>query len=121
MPVVKLEIVEAPDWTRPRDLAQRVADAMAGVLAAAPESVWVRVSTIPAADYAENGGPPGAAAPIFITILERDPPQGAALAAEVAALTNALAFACGRPESDIHLIYEPPGRGRVAFGGRLVT
>jgi len=81
MPVIKLEIVEAPGWTRPRDLAQRVAGAMAEALAAAPESVWVRVSTIAAADYAENGGPPGDAAPIFVTILEREPPDGEALAA----------------------------------------
>lgn len=121
MPILKVEIVESPGWSRPRNLARRVADAVAEALGATPQSVWVRVSAITADDYAENGGVPADAAPVFVTIIEKEPPHGAALVAEVAALTNAVASACARTEGDIHLVYEPPGRDRVAFGGRLVT
>lgn len=121
MPLLKVEIVETPGWSRPTGLARRIADAVAEALGATPQSVWVRLTTIAAGDYAENGGAPADVAPVFVTILEKAPPNGAALAAEVAALTPAIASACGRTESDIHLVYESPGRDRVAFGGRLVT
>ncbi len=121
MPVLKVEIVETPGWSRPSGLARRIADAVAEVLGATPQSVWVRLTTIAPDDYAENGGAPTDVSPVFVTILEIVPPHGPPLAAQVAALTNAVASACGRAEADIHLVYEPPGRDRVAFGGRLVT
>ena len=121
MPLLKVEIVESPEWSRPPNLARRIADAVAEALGAPPESVWVRLTTIAPGDYAENGGAPTDASPVFVTILEKAPPRGAALAAEVAALTTAIAGACGRSANDIHLIYEPPGLDRVAFGGRIVT
>jgi phenylpyruvate tautomerase PptA (4-oxalocrotonate tautomerase family) len=121
MPLLKVEIVDTPGWVCPRELARRIADAAAEALGAMPQSVWVRLSVLPAEAYAENGGAPDDTAPVFVTILEKSPPEGEVLAAEVAALTNALAAACGRTPSDIHLVYEPPGRDRVAFGGRLVT
>ena len=121
MPILDVAIVESPGSSRQPDLARRIADAAAEALGAAPQSVWVRVSTIAPTDYAENGGTPADAAPVFVTILGKSPPQGASLAAEVAALTTAIAHACGRTPKDVHLIYEPPGRDRVAFGGRIVT
>ena len=121
MPILKVEIVETPGWSRPSGLARRIADAVAEALGATPQSVWVRLTTIAAGDYAENGGAPDDASPIFVTILEKEPPHGSVIAAEVAVLTNAVASACGRGEGDIHLVYESPGRGRVAFGGKLVT
>lgn len=121
MPIVKLEIVKVSGWSRPRDLARKVADAVAEVLHAAPQSVWVRISTVAAGDYSENLGVPVDAGPIFVSILEAAPPEGEALILEVAALTGAIAEACRRKTDDIHIIYEPPGRGRVAFGGNLVS
>ena len=42
-----------------------------------------------------------------------------ALAAGVRRLTGAIAAACGRPEENVHLVYEPPAKGRIAFGGEL--
>jgi hypothetical protein len=62
---------------------------------------------------------PGAL-PLFVRILHARPPTGAALQAEVAALTTALARASGRPVERVHLEYAPAGAGRIAFGGRLV-
>ena len=40
---------------------------------------------------------------------------------EAAELTEAISQAIGRPAGNIHLIYEAPGAGRVAFGGKLVV
>ena len=121
MPILRVEIVEVPGWTRPPDLAQRIANLVGQALSAPAQSVWIRLSTIAAADYAENGTAPADAAPVFVTILEKSPPDGEALTAEIAALTAAIAEACDRAPGDVHLIYEPPGRGRVSFGGRLLT
>jgi phenylpyruvate tautomerase PptA (4-oxalocrotonate tautomerase family) len=121
LPILRVEIVEAPGWSRPEGLARRIADAVAEVLGSNPQRVWVRVSTIAPGDYAENAGAADGASPVFVSILEREPPQGGGLGAEVTALSKAVGLACGRSVNDIHIIYEPPGRGRVAFGGRLLT
>ncbi|HEU4724460.1 MAG TPA: hypothetical protein VFU59_04085, partial [Candidatus Eisenbacteria bacterium] len=98
-----------------------IANAVGEMLRAAPQSVWVRLEMIPATHYAENGGTQDGAAPIFVTLLEKSPPEGAALVAEISALTTAIAAACDRDPTCVHLVYELPGRGRVSFGGRLVT
>ena len=121
MPILRVELVASSDWARPSDLAARIANGVALALSSPPQSVWVRVSAIAPAEYAENGGGADTPAPIFVTILEREPPTGDALEQEVADLTRAISEACGRPESSVHLIYDAPGRGRVAFGGRLVS
>ncbi|MND08911.1 hypothetical protein D3C83_318630 [compost metagenome] len=56
-----------------------------------------------------------------MSVLEADPPQGDDLAAQALRLTEAIAAACNRPAANVHLVYEPPARGRVAFGGTLRT
>lgn len=43
------------------------------------------------------------------------------LVAEVLALTQAVAACLGRPPGQVHIQYAPPGSGRQAFGGTLVT
>jgi phenylpyruvate tautomerase PptA (4-oxalocrotonate tautomerase family) len=121
MPILRVEYVETREWAPPQDLAQRIADAAAAALHAPPQSVWVTVARVARGNYAENEGAPPDAAPLFVSINKRVLAEGPALAEEAAALTRAIATACGRAPGDIHLIYEPPGAGRVAFGGRLAT
>ena len=101
-------------------LASRLADVLGDALQLAPGRVWVRLHPLPADRYAENGGPLQGALPIFVTLLHAHRPLGAALDAEVAALTAAVAHASGRPTDRVHLEYAPAGAGRLAFGGRLV-
>ncbi len=40
---------------------------------------------------------------------------------EVAALTPAIAAICARLPENVHILYQPDGAGRVAFGGRVVS
>lgn len=102
-----------------KGLARRVADAVAAVLALPPQSTWVKLRFIEADDYAENsGGPPVDAHPVFVYILQAQPPQGAALAELAGKLTEAVARACRRPAENVHLIYEPAAAGRIVFGGQ---
>lgn len=99
------------------DMAAALADACGDALRQPPGRVWVRLHLV---HHAENGGPLAGAAPVFVTVLHLQPPQGAALQAEVSALTSAVAATAGRPRERVHVEYAAPGAGRVAFGGRLM-
>lgn len=118
MPILEVRLVG--DSAAP-DLAQRLADAAAGVLGSPPRGTWVAVELIPPARYAENGGADPGVAPVFVRVLLRDGPPREGLAEQVAALCRAVATCCGRPAENVHLVYEPAAAGRVAFGGNLVS
>lgn len=119
MPILDVDFVGPLADNLRRSLARRIADAAGTALGAAPRTTWVRVRFVPADEYAENGGAEAGVFPVIVHVLQADPPQGDDLAAEAARLTEALAAACGRPAENVHLVYAPPGRGRVAFGGKL--
>ena len=56
---------------------------------------------------------------VFVSVPQAAPPGGDALGREARALTEAVAGACGRSAEHVHLLYEPPAAGRIAFGGEL--
>lgn len=121
MPILEVELVGPLPETAREGLAARLADRASEVFGAEPGATWVALREIPREDYAESGGgPPAGVSPIIVRVLKRHLPEGEALAAEIEALTRAVAGACGRPAENVHLVYEPPGAGRVAFGGGLV-
>lgn len=115
MPIVDVQIVGASLAT-----ASALANVIGDALNLAPGRVWVRLHPLPAEHYAENGGPLQGALPVFVTLLHARLPVGAALQSELAALTEAVAGACGRPAARVHVEYAPAGAGRIAFGGRPV-
>lgn len=119
MPILEVEFVgPAPDNVK-RALARRVADAAGTVFGSPPRTTWVRVRFVSADEYAENEGAEPGVFPVLVRVLQADPLQGDDLATEARRLTEALAAACNRPAENVHLVYEPAGRGRVAFGGTL--
>src|SRR5258708_30460148 len=120
MPLVHVEIVVAQDTLR-ATLAQELADRIGEVLQAAPGSAWVTVRRIPAVQYAENGTGSAEDRPVFVTILKSKLPSTDKLQCEVTSLTQAIALVCGRREQFVHIIYQPDGAGRVAFGGAVAT
>ncbi len=121
MPVITVEIVADAQCVLPHGVAQSLADAAGRVLATPPGQTWVRVRTRARDAYAENDAAVDPAGlPVFVSVLKRTPPAGAELDAEIAALTQALAAALGRPAARVHVEYAPAAAGRVAFGGRLV-
>ncbi len=119
MPVLEVDWIGPVADNARRALARRIADAAGVVLGAPPRSTWVRMRFVAEGEYAENEGAEPGVWPVFVRVLEADPPEGAALVTEVRRLTEAIAAACGRPADHVHLVYDPPGRGRVSFGGRL--
>ena len=120
MPILEVEVVLRPNEFLLSDLAARLAEAAAGALASPKGSVWVKLRTIQLTEYAENGELPEAVHPVFVRVLKSKVPRRGELEQEIARLTEALAQACERPAENVHVIYEPDGTGRVAFGGKLV-
>jgi phenylpyruvate tautomerase PptA (4-oxalocrotonate tautomerase family) len=121
MPIVTVELVTEPDRPLEHNLTQSLADTIGRVLSSPPGQSWVRLRLLPRDGYAENDALVDAAElPVFVTLLERQPPTGAELQAEVAALTHAIAQVIGRPATCVHVEYLPAAVGRVSFGGKLV-
>ena len=72
--------------------------------------------------YAEDGSPATDRAwPVFVSVLKARIPEPAALEREVIHLTTEIARVCRRPRESIHILYQPEGAGRMAFGGRIVA
>jgi phenylpyruvate tautomerase PptA (4-oxalocrotonate tautomerase family) len=119
VPIIDIEFVceaGAGDVT-----AQALANALGEALGSRPGQTWVRLHNLDRSAYAENGVTVEASElPAFVTILHAHPPAGAALLAEVAAVTAAVAHCAARPPERVHVQYATPGAGRQAFGGRLV-
>jgi phenylpyruvate tautomerase PptA (4-oxalocrotonate tautomerase family) len=121
MPIVNVEIVAAANDAMANGIAQSLADAIGRELKSPPGQTWVRVRVLARNQYAENESLLDAAQlPVFVTILKRQSPPRAELAAEIAALTGVVAQVIGRPASCVHVEYALAGAGRLAFGGVLV-
>jgi phenylpyruvate tautomerase PptA (4-oxalocrotonate tautomerase family) len=121
MPLIEVEIVGG-EPNLPAQVSQPLADALGTIFGSAPAQTWVRVRALPRAAYAENGvaESPGTNA-VFVEITKRALPPPTELAIEAARVSTTVAQICGRPAEQVHVIYEPPGAGRIAFGGELVT
>lgn len=121
MPIVDVELV-GPDATAAEaGFAQALADAAAAALGAPVATTWVRVRVLDPRAYAENGAALAAGEwPVFVTVRKRHVPERSELAAEVRALTGAIAAVVRRPAERVHVEYAPPAAGRMAFGGTLV-
>jgi phenylpyruvate tautomerase PptA (4-oxalocrotonate tautomerase family) len=122
MPILTVEIVARESEEIAPNLAGAIADAAGEIFGSAPGRTWVRLHVLPAAHYAENGTPSDATPePVFVTVLKAEPPIGVVLADEAAQLVSAIGALCGRPSETVHVFYEPPAAGRVAFGGKPVV
>ncbi len=121
MPILDVLIVERSGAALPTSLASHLADAAGDVFKTEPGRTWVRLTPLDATHYAENGGgPPGGVLPVFVEVLKANVLQGAALRDEARELAERIADICDRPVDNVHILYQAPARGRVAFGGQLV-
>ena len=119
MPIVDVQVVAEDGKTIPEGATKALAEALAAVLKAEPGRVWVRVEQLAESKYAENG-PSERMLPVFVKVLHADLPPQEALAAQADALAKAVAACLCRRQEHVHIEYAPPGRGRVAFGGKLL-
>lgn len=119
MPILEVEVVGEVSAPLRHGLAQRLADAAGQVFESAPQQTWIKLRSLHALDYAENAGLAPAPLPIFVRVLLRS-----ALVVEerrriADELARAVAEVCARPVARVHILFEEPGQGRIAFGGKL--
>jgi len=120
MPILDVEIVFEPGEELKPGLATDLAEAAAEVFRSGPQQTWVKLRPLPRAWYAENGGTAENVKPVFISILKARQPSLAQMEAEIYQLTQKFALICDRPAEHIHILYQPEGYGRIAFGGELL-
>ena len=58
--------------------------------------------------------------PVIVEVLKSELESGKTLAVEAATICAVVSRILGRRTENVHVIYEPAARGRVAFGGQLV-
>lgn len=119
MPIVDVKIVAPAGAVPAKGTAKQLAQALAVVFQAPEGRVWVRLEHLPEHKYAENG-PGELVHPVFVTVLHADLPSQDALAEQALALSKAVSACLGREPEQVHVEYSPSGRGRIAFGGRLL-
>ena len=121
MPIIDVELVASEGSGFREPSAATIANALGKVLASAPGRTWVRVRVLSSSAYAENESIISEdELPVFATVLHARLPEGEALAAEVKAITVAIANCLQRNPERVHVQYAPAAAGRQAFGGKLV-
>jgi len=121
MPIVDIEIVLRPNEAIREDMASELADELGEIFQSSPGRTWIKVHLLSAAQYAENGGRLEGVYPVFVTLMKSELSLMEEMQKEVAKITGAVAQICGRPSENVHVIYQPEARGRVAFGGEIVS
>ena len=96
-----------------------MADEAGHLYPSGPGDPWVVVREITAGGYAANDSPEGVYFPAFVHVVRMQLPDTLVLIAEAARLAEMAGRALNRPPDNVHIIFEPSGGGRVAFGGRL--
>jgi hypothetical protein len=121
VPILEVELILKPGEQLAASLTADLAKRAAEALESRAAGTWVKLRTLEPEEYAEgDGGPAAGVFPVFVSVLKVDVPGPDRLAVEVARLTEAIAAVCNRPPENVHILYLPPARGRVAFGGRIV-
>ncbi len=121
MPILEVEVVLKDGEVLDPRAAARIADATASIFKTPSGNTWVKVRTLSPNAYAEDaGGPPDGVFPAFISVVKARCGSLGERASEAKRLTRAIAPILKRPPENVHILYEPDGAGRVAFGGKLV-
>ena len=121
MPIVDIELVCDSISETNSVSARAIADALGQVFGSPPGRTWIRLNFRSSSSYAENGVDVSPSElPAFVTVLKAHTPNGSALVAEVAAVTEAVARCINRSTERVHVQYSPSAAGRQAFGGHLV-
>ena len=121
MPIIDIEIVLRPEETISGEMASDLADQLGEIFGSPKNGTWVKVRGIAEIFYEENGGKEEGLSPVFVSVLKSRIPGSEEMQREVEAIIQAVAQICKRPVSSVHVIYQPEGKGRIAFGGSIVT
>lgn len=123
MPIITIQlVVPRKDLELSPQVVQDLADGLGGLFDCSPGSLWLRVSYLSRDQYAENQTAlSDRLQPSFIEVQLADEPteeMRSQLAQQVALLASSITE---RALENTHVIFAPAARGRIAFGGRLLT
>src|SRR5215216_2753952 len=121
MPIIDIEIVLRANESIRDHMVSELADELGEIFHSPPGETWIKVHPLSTDQYAENGGRPDGIYPIFVTVVKSKLSSFEESQKEMTKITGAVAQICGRPSDTIHVIYQPECRGRVAFGGKIVS
>lgn len=119
MPILRVALIGSIEGDEHAGLAQRVADAAGIALESPPGTTWVTIEHVASHRYAENGGAEPNLRSALVSVLQYELPPQAELAAQAMRLAAAIAEATARDADHVHIVFEPPAKGRIAFGGVL--
>ena len=122
MPIIRLKLIIQNNAERlGKDTLQTLADELGEYFDSEPSGTWVEVEYLPVEQYAENRFElRGAMKTTLVYVLKHDLPTEEEVAREAMDLARIVSKRLQRPRRNTHIFYEPPGKGRIAFGGRLV-
>jgi len=120
VPIVEIEIVLKPNETLQDKIVSELADELGKIFGSLKGGTWVKLYKLSEKQYAENGGKEESVFPVFVSIIKSKIPSHEELQIEAETITKAVAQICERPSTLVHIIYEPAGSGRIAFGGKLI-
>lgn len=104
MPIVDVEIVLRPDELVRQEMAMELANELGEIFQSPPRGTWVKVRTLSADQYAENGGTTEGICPIFVSIIKSRLPHAGELQKETERITGAVAQVSGRSSENVHII-----------------
>lgn len=119
MPILEVEVVGEIAAPLRHGLAQRLVDAAAQVFETAPQQSWLKLRFLDAQDYAENAGPAPSPLPVFVRVKLRSALELEERRRLARMLARAISELCARPIARVHILFDDPGQGRIAFGGEL--
>ena len=120
MPIVTIELVRQPQEKFGGELVSGLASGLGKVFGSSAGGTWVKVYQLTSESYAENGGSAADTFPVIVHVLKSSLPTSDHMQKEVEEITSVVARLTNRRQDLVHIIYEPPGKGRVAFGGSIV-
>jgi phenylpyruvate tautomerase PptA (4-oxalocrotonate tautomerase family) len=123
VPIITIQIVVSNNENSfSAELLAQLADGLGSIFNSNAGGTWVKLEYLDRSHYAENGTLMDEnIQPTFVEILKRTLPDQEALAFEAEQIAAKVAHVLSRPPENVHIIYLPPGEGRVAFGGKLLT
>ena len=123
MPIIKLDLVIRGDSEKVSAATlQSLANELGDHFGSGRGGTWVKLDYLDFDQYAENGGELDTTVrPTFVEVLMYELPGEAQLMADAERVAQIVARQLGRPMENTHVVYSPEGKGRIAFGGKLVT
>ena len=123
MPIVTIEVLKtAGDPEIPPQTLQQLTDALGELFQSEAGGTWVKLRYLDSSNYAENQTTlPASTRPVMVEIIHSRLPAELELAVQAAAVCEVVAGHLNQPEQNVHILYQPNARGRIAFGGKLTV